>query len=137
MADLTRKYKNNEKKTYSVMAARVKHTDVATGTNELFTLPPNCLIVDAAIVAEVAGQASLTVDFGFSGGNELGNDIDIAQTGVDTVALVSGAKAPRLLTGTGKTVTAVFSADPTAGEFIFLVEYIEYTKGCGDLTNLA
>lgn len=136
MADLTRKYKNNEKKTYSVVAARVKHTDVTTGANELFKLPPNCLIVDAAIVTEVAGQASLTVDFGFDGANELGNDIDIAAAGVDTVALSGGVKAPRILTGTGKTVTATFSADPTAGEFVFIVEFIEYTKGCGELTNL-
>lgn len=57
-----------------------------------------------------------------------------------TVALTSGAgtvvHAPRILTGTGKTVTAVFSAGPTAGDFTFVVEYIEYAlKSGAGLTN--
>ena len=136
MADLTRKNKNSEKKTLSVMSVPVKHTEVTTGSNELFKLPPDCLIVDSCVVVEDAGQASLTVDFGFSGGSELGNDLDIDAISVVSVPLAAGVKAPRLVTGTGKTVTATFSADPTAGKFHFIVEYIEYTKGCGELTNL-
>lgn len=142
MTDKTRLRKNNEKKVYSVSAAMILAADVAdTALVELFKLPANCLIVDAAIVTEIAGQTNLTVDFGFDGGNELGNDIDVDETGVDTVPLTVsgggtiGTKAPRLLTGSGKTVTAKFSADPTAGKFHFIVEYIEYTLGNGQLTN--
>lgn len=59
-----------------------------------------------------------------------------------TVALTSGAgttvKAPRLLTGTGKTVTALFSAEPNeAFDITVVVQYIEYRKGNGDLTDVA
>lgn len=142
MTDLTRLRKFAEKKKYSISAATVKHGDVAgTTLQELFKLPPNALIVDSAVVVKSAGQTSLTVDFGFDGGNELGNDLDIDGTGVVTVPLVVsgsgtiGTKAPRIDTGTGKTVTAKFSADPTAGEFVFIVEYIEYDLGNGQLTN--
>ena len=142
MTDKTRLRKNSEKKTYSVAAATLLHTDVADANLvELFNLPPNCLIVDASVVVEVAGQSNLTVDFGFAGGNELGNDLDIDGAGVVTVPeTVSGSgtistKSPRLTTGSGKNVTAKFSADPTAGKFHFIVEYIEYTLGNGKLTN--
>lgn len=154
MTDITRLRKNAEKKTISVASAMVKHSDVAgTTLQELFNLPPNCLIVDSGVVVEEAGQTSLTVDFGFDGGNELGNDLDIDGTGYVQVAeaiaaltLTEGTpntlsagtvtKSPRILTGTGKTVTAKFSADPTAGVFHFIVEYIEYTLGNGKLMAL-
>lgn len=150
MTDITRLKKFAEKKTRSVSAARVNHADVAdTALQELFVLPANAVIVDAMVVVEVAGQSSLTVDFGFDGGSELGNDLDIDGTGVVSVPLVTSTtvtgeaqtaagtavKAPRIATGTGKTVTAKFSADPSAGEFVFIVEYIEYDLGNGMLTN--
>lgn len=153
MTDLTRIRKNAELKVLSVAAATVKHTEVAAATlNELFNLPANCLIVDAGIIVDVAGQGGLTVDFGFDGGNELGNDIAISSTGYKQVAnsiaaltltegtpntLSSGTvtKSPRILTGTGKEVTATFSADPTAGEFTFIVQFIEYTVGNGQFMN--
>lgn len=58
-----------------------------------------------------------------------------------TVALTSGAgtvvKAPKLLTGTGKVVTAKFSAEPNeAFDAHFVVEYTEYTLGNGNLTTV-
>lgn len=141
MTDITHLRKNMEKKCISVSSAEVRHTDVAgTTLQELFNLPADCLIVEAGVVVEQAGQTSLTVDFGFDGGNELGNDLDIDGTGyVDVDIAASGnaetiQKAPRILTGTGKTVTAKFSADPTAGIFHFIVMYVEYTRGCGELT---
>lgn len=141
MTDITRLRKNMEKKSISVSAAEVRHGDVSgTTLQELFNLPADCLIVEAGVVVEQAGQSNLTVDFGFDGGNELGNDLDIDGTGyVDVDITASGnaetiQKAPRILTGTGKTVTAKFSADPTAGIFHFIVMYVEYTRGNGELT---
>lgn len=153
MVDITRLRKNAEKKTISVSSAEINASDVgATTLQELFLLPANAVIVDAGIVVETAGQSGLTVDFGFDGGNELGNDIAISSTGYKQVAesiasltLTEGTpntlsagtvtKSPRILTGTGKSVTATFSADPTAGKFHFIVEYIEYKLGNGKLTN--
>lgn len=144
--DNTRLNKNSEKKTFSVAAALVdvaagEVAGLGTGNLNLFNLPANCLIVEAGVVVDVAGQSNLTVDFGFAGGSELGNDLDIDGTGyVDVDIAASGnaetiQKAPRILTGTGKVVTAKFSAQPTAGKFTFIVHYVEYTKGNGELTN--
>ena len=130
MTDLTRYKDFAEKKTVSVSAAQILHSDVAgTALQELFNLPEKCLIVGAGIVVDVAGQAGLTVDFGFAGGNELGNDIALNSTGYKQVSLVT------VLTGTGKNVTAKFSADPSAGDFTFIVEYIEYTLKNGQRTD--
>lgn len=70
---------------------------------------------------------------------------DLTGTGVvadltGTCVLTSGAgtvvAAPRILTTTGKNITATFSADPTAGDFSFIVEYIEFELGNGNLTEL-
>lgn len=143
MTDKTRLRKNAEKKTVSVSSAEIKGTEAdSTNLNELFNLPPDALITNAGVVVEEAGQGSLTVDFGFDGGNELGNDLDIDGTGyVQAGIAVSGNAetlmlAPRILTLTGKTVTAKFSAQPTQGRFHFIVEYIEYKLGNGMLTAI-
>lgn len=137
MTDLTRKGKFAEKKTRSVASARIEHTDAAGTENlDLFTLPENAVIVDAFVIVEVAGQTGLTVDFGYDGGNELGNDIDIDDTTGAVKPVKSATTVPlQLLTGTGKNVTAKFSADPTAGRFVFVVEFIEYDLGNGMLMN--
>lgn len=143
MVDITRLRKNAEKKQVSVAVAEVRHGDVsATTLQELFNLPPNCLIIDSGCIVEVAGQASLTVDLGFAGGSELGNDLDIDAAGyVEGLpqALDGNAgtllKVPRILTGTGKNVTAKFSADPSAGIFHFYVMFVDYTRGNGELMN--
>jgi len=150
MVDITRKSDFCEKKTISVASAVVTHDMVAnTDLHKLFNLPERALITDAWVVTEVAGQTNLTVDFGFDGGNEFINDADIDNTGVvqapyaTSITLTGNAetvttgtvKNLNLLTGTGKTVTAKFSADPTAGRFVFIVEFIEYTLGVGDLMN--
>ena len=170
--DITRLHKHAQKKTVSVSAANVLFGDVVSiNTMQLFKLPPNALIVAAGVVVDTVANGAITVNFGFDGGIELGNALDI-HTGVGykqdkevstvttltgtltgitlnegtpntfnagTVALTSGAgtvtHAPRILTGTGQIVTAVFSAGPTAGDFTFVVEYIEYKLGCGNMTN--
>lgn len=132
MTDLTRIKKYAEKKTISASAARIKHGEVAgTEQQDLFNLPPNAIITHAFVDVKAVGQALLTVDFGFDGGNELGNDLDVN----GPVGVVGGALLTALATGTGKKVTAKFSADPTAGDFVFVVQYIEYDLGSGQLTN--
>lgn len=131
MTDLTRKSKFNEKKTVSVAAAELSHEDVSgTALQELFNLPPNALITAAHTIVHEAGQTSLTVDLGFAGGDELGDAVDI-----DDVGPEGGVLTTAIDTGTGKNVTAKFSADPTAGRFTFIVEFIEYTLGNGTLMD--
>lgn len=130
MTDLRRKAKNAEKKTLSAASATILHSDVTTGANEIFEIPENVLITSAYCIPLTAGQSLLTVDLGYDGGAELGNDLDI-----DDTAVKGGQLSTALHSGTGKTVTATFSADPTAGEFVFVVEYCEYLVGNGCLTN--
>lgn len=132
MTDLTRMKNYSEKKTISVAAAVVDYTQVSsTAQQNLFNLPDNSLITRAFIINEANGQAGLTVDFGFDGGAELIND-----AGVDgTPGVVKDAMSVPVKTGTGKAVTAKFSATPTAGRFVFMVEFIEYTLGNGQLMN--
>lgn len=158
MTDLTRKKDFSQKKTLSVAAARVTHDMVAgTTVQKLFNLPANAVIVDAMIVVEVQGQGSLTVDFGYTGAADVlynnaaldGNDGDVLSEphdisgltlteGTPNVYLAGGAvKNPRIWTGTGKEVIATFSADPTAGSFVFIVTYIEYDLANGQLMNLS
>lgn len=141
MVDITQVTKNGQKKTRSVSSAILVGGSTAalaggsyantTSNYDLFNLPPNALVTDAYIVTDVAGQATLTCDLGFDGGAELINDADIDNTGVVKDAGI------KLATGTGKLVTAKFSAAPTVGRFIAVVEYIEYTKANGDLTKFS
>lgn len=138
MTDLKKVGKFANKKTRSVSSATLVGGSSAaldggayvasTGTQELFTVPANSLITDCYVVVEEAGQALLTADIGYAGGNELFNDADI-----DAVSVVKDAGI-KLATGTGKTITAKFSAAPTQGRFHVVVEYIEFTKSNGDLT---
>lgn len=138
MTDLKKVSKFNRKKTRSVSSATLVGGSSAaldggayvadTATQELFTIPANSLITDCYIVVEEAGQGSLTADIGYAGSNELFNDADI-----DAVSVVKDAGI-KLATGTGKTVTAKFSAAPTQGRFHVIVEYIEYTLSNGDFT---
>lgn len=144
MVDITRLRKNAEKKIVTVSSAEIKAADVkSTALQELFNLPADALIINAGVVVETAGQASLTVDFGFDGGAELGDNVVLSSTGYKQITLVTSGGgtvttvAPRILTSTGKSVTAVFSAVPTAGVFHFIVEYIEYKLGSGTLTELS
>ena len=132
MPDLTRVSDNNEKKTISVVAAVVEHGQVSNTDNVvLWNIPGRCLITRAYAVTEVPGQAALTADLGFAGGNELMNDVDLD----GTPNTVDDVLTTPVWTGTGKQVTANFSADPTAGRFVFMIEYIEYTLGNGKLLN--
>lgn len=136
MTNLSPAKKHNEKKTLSIAAATIDHTDVnGTALNELFQLPGRCLITRAYAINEANGQASLTADLGFKGGTgaELINDADLD----GTPGVVKDAMSLAIWTGTGKTVGVTFSADPTAGRFVFIVEYIEYSLGNGKLLNYA
>ena len=139
MVDLTKVTQNAQKKVKSISSAILVGGSTAalnggsyantTANYDLFRLPANCLVTDAYVVVEAAGQANLTADIGYDGGAELINDADI-----DGVSVVKDAGI-KLATGTGKLVTAKFSAAPTVGRFHVVVEYIEYTLTNGMLTK--
>ena len=131
MPDLSTVDKNSEKKTRSVLSAKITKADVPTlsAVYTLFKVPPSCLITDAYVVKPIAGQASLTADIGYAGAAELINDADLDDT---TTVKDAGLK---LYTGTGKDITILFSAVPTVGEFHVVVEFVELELGNGKLTN--
>jgi hypothetical protein len=132
--NLTRLGKAAEKKTKSVAMAKVLFGDVvATDIHQLIVLPADAVVTDAYLVVNTATQAAITADIGFAGGAELGNNLDPTTVGLKAGALVDNTD--HLLTGTGKVVTIVFSAQPTAGDMDVVVEYTEPTLGNGDLTN--
>lgn len=133
MGDLTRTAKFSEKKSRSVAAterAMLYSEFDTTSAVTLFNLPANCLITDAYVITETAGQTSLTLDVGVTG------DADglIADADVDNTGIVKDALSTGVLTGTGTAVTVTPSATPTAGAFIFVVDYVEYTKSTGEMT---
>lgn len=130
MTDLTRKSTFSQKKGVCVASARITHDMVAdTALNTLFNLPENAIITDAFVVVEAASQAGVTVDFGYDGGSELDNDASVASVAVIKTELA-------LNTGTGKAVSAKFSAAPTAGTFVFVVEFIEFDLATGPLMDV-
>lgn len=134
--DKTRLKKAAEKKTVSVSSTKVLFSDVpapGTDTLQLINLPENAVVTDAYLVVNKATQAAITVDIGFAGGAELGNNLVVSAVGFVAGALVNNAA--HLLTGTGKTVTVIFSALPTAGDIDIVVEYTEHTLSNGNLTN--
>lgn len=136
MTNLSPKGKTSEKKTISHLAAVIDHSEIAnTNLNELFQIPGRCLITRAYAVNEVAGQASLTANLGFKGGT--GSELLSAADLDGTPGVVKGDLTTPIWSNTGKTVGVTFSADPTAGRFVFIVEFIEYTLGNGKLVNYA
>lgn len=150
MTDLTRNTGFNQKKTPSVAACVINHDEVTTGLNEVFKLPPDCLVTRAYAYAKVAGQAGLEMDVGFVGenlGDVIFDGIDVNATDIhstDTFSVSASGDAETLTgtvgialdTGTGKTVGVTFSADPTAGQFVVIVEFIEHTLNNGKLLNI-
>lgn len=155
--DLTRKKDFSQKKTASVVAARVTYDMVdSTNFNEIFNLPPNALVTDVAMVTKVSGQTNLTVDFGSNANEDLlldevtadesaghvhtvGYDISgltLTEATPNTYLSGSAVKTPRIDTGTGLTLGPSFSAQPTVGEWVFIVEFIEYDLANGQLLNL-
>lgn len=137
--DLTRRPDFNEKKTLSIQAVPIKYTDISDATaHKLFTLPPNCLVTQAYVLTKTPGQALLTADLGFTevNGNDLGDDLDVngpaGKVDANMSTFYMGVD-----TGTGRTVAITFSAKPTAGEWVVVVQFVEYTLGNGQLTNYA
>lgn len=107
-------------------------TEVVT----LTTLTGTTTLTSGAVTGTVN---ALTLNEGTPNTLNAGTIVGTVTTLTGTCTLTSGAgtvvHSPRILTATGKTVTAAFSAKPTVGVFHFMVEYIEYTLDNGDLTN--
>lgn len=129
--NLTRDKDYYKQRTAKYACAVIDYDQIAgTDDYELFVLPKNALIVDAYLDVLTAAQASTTFDLGFAGGSEL-----LSAAAASSVAIVAGTVNAD--TGTGKTVTLTPNQAPTAGKFVVCIEFVEYTKGDGDLMDLS
>lgn len=136
MVDITRLRKNAEKKTVSVSACCVLAADIVDNTlHHIFRIPANALIVSAGILVKEASQAAVTADLGVDGDATLGSALVMSATGFKATNIAVGPQAPRIDSGTGLAISVKFSAKPTQGLFIPVIEYIEYDMGNGDYTN--
>ena len=137
--DISRSKGRHKKRDVSVAAFELNGEELATliagdATNaddfQLGVLPTNILIVAQYTVIIESFDAALTVDLGFSGGTELDSAVALDGAADTVVAGVTG-----LAIQTGPTVTADFSADPSQGRAMVIIEYIEYDQCTGELTN--
>ena len=106
------------------------------GDHQLANLPDNAIITDAYIHVKTASDAatSATGTLGTtSGGTEILSAADLKATGKQ------GTFTGQSLTGTGKTlwlgVTKV-GAETAVGEYVVVVEYLEYRKDTGEYTDI-
>lgn len=107
----------------------------ATGTHLLANLPPDTVITDAYVHVITASDAatSAAATLGTTdGGSEIATGVDLKTTGDQ------GTFAGQSLTTTGKELwlnITVTGAATTVGEYLVVVEYLEYTKKTGEYTS--
>lgn len=121
----------NQKKGVSVFVGDIVEADIVAGT-ALFNLPDNSYVTKAFIdVTTVSTTATSTVDI------QVGTTVVANECAATSAGYAAGTNAPAKF-ATGGAVTAVVGAvAPAAGdlECTLYVEYVEYTKTNGELTN--
>ena len=127
--------KNANKKSVCVSSATLDFGEQAVSTAEtvaLFNLPANAVVTNAFfnVTSGVAGATA-------TGKITIGSTDAIAAVAFGGSAAIKGGTVTKVATGTGAEVTVtVGTANATAGVVEVVVEYIEYTKTTGELTNV-
>lgn len=107
-----------------------------TGNELLGRLPPNAIVENAYLFTLTAGDAATTIVMTLGsaeGGSQYfsaGDGKALGKTGTFTAQTVD--------TGTGKSLflgRTVTGAGTNIGKYLIVVEYLEYTKETGELTN--
>ncbi len=124
-----------------VFFAELDYDEIATAAEiyQLTELPPEIVILSAVVLPIVLNNAatSATFDLGFAGGDELidgGDLLTAAGTDIPSTDVPLHRPTGGILTWTAKTFGG---AAATAGKLFVWVEYLEYRKTTGDLTNFA
>lgn len=142
----TRASKFNQKRTISFFTAELNEAAaknaltgdiIRTSDNELIgKLPPNSIIMDAWLFTKVAGDAatSIAMTLGTTeGGSQIfsaANGKALGKSGTFTTQTADTGTGVSLFLG--RTVTG---AGTNIGKYIVVVQYLEYTKETGELTN--
>lgn len=92
-------------------------------------LPPRAIVTDAYVYTFVVSDAGAVTLGSTEGGTEI---LDLGDT---TVLGITGTPS-KGQTGTGVPLYMSISAPITSGEFIAVVEYLEYTKNTGEYTRI-
>lgn len=127
---------NTAKKSYSVSSATIDFGVQAVASGEtvsVFNLPANSVVTNVFFLV-VEGVTGATA----TGKVTVGSTDAIAAVAFAGVsgAVKGGATTP-VFTGTGAEVTVTIgAANATAGKVEVIVEYVEYTKTTGELTNI-
>lgn len=136
--NLSRNRRLNQKRNISVFTAMIALSDVATSADvyQLFALPEGSLVTHASAVVVVANDAatSATADLGFEGdAAALLDDADLKAA----AGTVHDDATNGILRETGGNViyTPTYTGTPTVGTVLIRIEYIEYEKITGELTN--
>jgi len=134
----TREAERSLKKSYSVSSVTLTPEDITADLDvlEMFHIPRNSIVTDVNAIIKTSFNpgVALTVE-GDLGTTIVMNALDIAAApGVQTPSVLKAN------TDTGDFFTleiALAGGLPTVGEVEIIVEYIEYTKNNGELTQLS
>lgn len=141
MTDLVRAKSYAQKKSECFFAGEVTEgsqsfeISAATGNHLLANLPPDSIITDAYIHVKTASDAATSAvgTLGTaSAGTEILSAADLKSAGDE------GTFTGQSLTGTGVELwmgLTVTGATTEVGEYIVVVEYLEYTKKSGEYTS--
>lgn len=137
--DLTRKGTFAQKRAASYFVAHVvetEDTDLATAGNYLIAhLPADALITDVYVNVKTASNATTpTVKLGTA---ENGGQI-MAATSIGTIGVV-GALVGEVDTGSGADLylTVAGTGGTKVGDYVIVIEYLEYDKATGEYTRIS
>ncbi len=128
--------KNSQKKTSSVSSAVLNFTDRTVNSGEsvsVFNLPAGAVVTSAYFYVGT-GVTGATATGKITVGS---TDAIAAVAFAGTAGAVKGGATTKVATGDGAEVTVTIgTANATAGEVTAVVEYTEFGKASGELTNV-
>lgn len=132
--DVTRVHKNSLKRAESRTVIQINDQTRASypaiGSYLVAKLPPEAVVTNAYVFTKVVSPTNVVI----VGTAEAGTQI--LSAGASQTLGKTGTFTGFVNTGTGVDVYVGFSAIPTTGDFMIVVEYLEYTKTTGELTQV-
>jgi len=132
--DNTRVDNYNQKKAVCQMVIRVGEDEyksyLAAGNFLVGILPPKAIITDAYVHTVSASDAAAIALGTAEGGTE------ILSVGDSTTLGKTGTFTGQSETGSGVEVYMSTGAAATQGDFVAIIEYVEYTLNTGNLTKI-
>ena len=102
----------------------------AAGNYLVANLPPEAVVVNAYVHTLVASDAGAVTLGTTEGGSE------IMSAGASITVGESGTFTGQVATGTGVPLYMSIAAAATEGDFVVVVDYLEYTKNTGEYTRI-